>query len=83
MLAGTAITGVLGMSAMQKAPDPPALPDPASDPAPTHTSNATVRVGGDQLSTTTDTTAPEYVPFTEQRSSGKALGGLGRGGLGL
>lgn len=38
---------------------------------------------GDGTQVETDTTQPEYSSFVEQRTQGKALGGLGRSGLGL
>lgn len=64
-------------------PKPPPLPEPgAMSPDGVRKSNAIVRVGiGDKEESDAD--APEYEGFVERRTTGTALGGLGRGGLGL
>lgn len=79
LMAGTALMGMRS----QKKPPPPPAPEVPATPAPTaREGGATVRVGGDGAAKQ-ETTAPEYMAFTEKRSSGKTLGGLGRSGLGL
>ena len=75
-------SSLFGAASMKKPPAPP-VPETPATPAPTaRAGEAVVRVGGDTADTSADT-APEYNNFTETRASGKTLGGLGRGGLGL
>jgi hypothetical protein len=82
MMMATTAFGAAG-SLMQKKPPAPPKPETPATPAPTaRAGEAVVRVGGDGASTTPDN-APEYNQFQETRASGKTLGGLGRGGLGL
>ena len=81
LLGGSLLSGAASLFAAPKPPDPPPLP--ALDPAPARTPGATVRVGDGTTDNTTDNTAPEFSTFVEKRVQGKALGGLGRGGLGL
>ena len=82
LLGGLSALGSVASVMMQpKIPDPPPLP--ASAPDPVRAPGATVRLGVDEMNPdqSTDT---EYVPFEAKRvKTGKALGGLGRGGLGL
>lgn len=66
----------------KKPPPPPPAVNPATPAPNARAGGATVRVGGDAPKEDTETT-PEYQTFQEKRVSGKALGGLGRGGLGL
>ena len=83
----TLLLGALGgLGAMlgrgKKAPAPPPVQNPAT-PAPTaREGGAVVRAGTDANKEETEA-APEYTGFAEKRMSGKALGGLGRSGLGL
>lgn len=79
MLALGAGAGMLGASA--SASKPPKVEMPAT-PAPTSREpGAQVRVGN--KAEIDDSTSPEYNLFQEKRTSGRSLGGLGRGGLGL
>jgi hypothetical protein len=80
LLGGGLLSGASTLMQASKVPDPPPLP--AAEAAPARTPGATVRVG-DGTQVETDTTQPEYSSFVEQRTQGKALGGLGRSGLGL
>lgn len=74
--------GALLGSKQKKPPPPPPVVNPAT-PAPTaREGGAIVRVGGDGAAETTEA-VPEYSAFQEKRSAGRALGGLGRSGLGL
>lgn len=60
----------------------PPKPQMPATPAPTSREpGAQVRVGN--KAEINDSTSPEYNPFQEKRSSGRSLGGLGRGGLSL
>lgn len=81
LTAATALFG--GMSAMSKsAPKPPPVANPAT-PAPTaRAAGATVRVGTNEKKVEEGPDA-DYTGFVEKRASGRALGGLGRSGLGL
>lgn len=75
-------SSLFGAATMKKPPAPPPAVNPAT-PAPTaRAGEAVVRVGGDGADTSAEA-APEYNNFKETRASGKTLGGLGRGGLGL
>ena len=68
-----------------KIPDPPPVqnPDPGGQASPgARAAGATVRVGGDKA-TDPDDPIKDFTGFTEKRTTGKALGGLGRGGLTL
>lgn len=62
-------------------PPPPVIP-PARDPATTREAGAEVKLGDGALKPTS-TSTPQYEGFSEKRITGKPLGGLGRGGLGL
>jgi hypothetical protein len=75
--AGTALLG-----RPKKPPPPPPAVNPATPAPNARAGGAIVRVGGDEP-TEDKETIPEYQTFQEKRVSGKALGGLGRGGLGL
>ena len=83
----------LGMAALSGAAalfgngnDTPSPPPPVIPPAPTamaaREAGAEVRVGDGAAKSSTSPT-PQYDGFTEKRVTGKPLGGLGRGGLGL
>lgn len=77
------VAGAAGTLLAPGPPKPPPLPDmnsSAMNPDGTHKSNAIVRIGNDGL-TEQDDNSPDYVPFTEKRTTGMSLGGLGRGGL--
>ena len=82
----TLLLGALGGASLlgkQKKPPTPPSPVVPATPAPTaRAGGATVRVGGDTPAEE-DAAVAEYMDFTEKRSSGKTLGGLGRSGLGL
>jgi hypothetical protein len=81
-MAVAALTAGASLFAASKSPKPPKVENPAT-PAPTaRAPGAVVRVGGDSA-TEQDTTTPDYSILPEKRVSGKALGGLGKGGLGL
>lgn len=76
-----ALTGAGALLGNKDAPTPP----PVVNPNPTTTAQspgAVVKVGDGVTDTTTNST-PEYGSFGLKRASGKALGGLGKGGLGL
>ena len=75
-------SGALGLA--QKPPKPPKPEVPAVAAPETRNPAAVVRVGAADGNTNKDKNAPdENGVFMEQRASGKALGGLGRGGLAL
>ena len=83
VLLGGLMAGASLLGARQKKPPPPPPAATPATPAPTaREGGAIVRVGGD-AATKLEETVPEYMAFTEKRSSGKTLGGLGRSGLGL
>jgi hypothetical protein len=70
------------MGPKEKPAAPPPVQMPAT-PAPTSRKpEAEVRVG-DGVDPTNPGATPDYNPFAPRRASGKSLGGLGRGGLGL
>lgn len=75
--AGTALMG-----ASKKPPKPPPVENPATPAPNAREGGAIVRVGGDSKTDQAEA-VPEYSAFQEKRLSGKALGGLGRSGLGL
>ena len=84
MAASVAISAggaLMGMKQKKPAPPPPVV-NPATPAPNAREGGATVRVGGDDPAEKTDA-VPEYSAFQEKRVSGKALGGLGRSGLGL
>ena len=72
----------MGMKGQKKPPPPPPVENPATPAPNARDGGAIVRVGGDGAAGTPNA-VPEYSAFQEKRSSGKALGGLGRSGLGL
>lgn len=77
---GAALFGSGNSDNSTPAPPPPAIP---AQPASTaQTPGAVVKVG-DGAAATAASVAPAYSGFTEKRVTGKPLGGLGKGGLGL
>lgn len=72
---------LMGMK-QKKPPPPPPVENPATPAPNARAGGAIVRVGGDGEAEKTEA-VPEYSAFQEKRVSGKALGGLGRSGLGL
>lgn len=72
---------LMGMK-QKKPPAPPPAVNPATPAPNARAGGAVVRVGGDGQKETPEA-VPEYSAFQEKRASGKALGGLGRSGLGL
>lgn len=82
LLLGALMGGASMLGGGKKAPAPPPVQNPAT-PAPTaRAGGAVVRAGTDAKKEETEA-APEYMDFAEKRVSGKALGGLGKSGLGL
>jgi hypothetical protein len=83
----TGIMAALGGAAAlfggkKDAPAPPPAVIPATPADTARTPGADVKVG-DGAAAVTASATPAYSGFTAQRITGKALGGLGRGGLGL
>jgi hypothetical protein len=64
------------------APPPPPPVIPARPPSAARDPDAEVRIG-DGTAKNSALPTPEYDGFTTKRVTGKPLGGLGRGGLGL
>jgi hypothetical protein len=65
-----------------KPPPPPPPVIPAAPASAARTPGAEVKIGDGQTKNPNSAT-PQYDGFTEKRITGKPLGGLGRGGLGL
>jgi len=76
---GSALFGGGGNNAPP--PPPPVIP-PIRDPATTREAGAEVKIG-DNAAKPGSMATPQYDGFTEKRVTGRPLGGLGRGGLGL
>lgn len=83
-LAGTAASiGSALFGSEPAAPPPPPKPKPpALTAAASREADAEVRTA-DVSAEEVDPAATPYAPLKTRRASGKALGGLGRGGLGL
>ena len=83
MAASVAISAGGALMGLKNKPKPPPPAENPATPAPNaRDGGAVVRVGGDGKDETPEA-VPEYSAFQERRVSGRALGGLGRSGLGL
>lgn len=82
----TAVLGALGGAASlfggKDTPEPPPAKAPALAPPDARDPGAKVLVG-DGASSNSNSSTPRFDGFTNKRTTGKSLGGLGRGGLGL
>jgi hypothetical protein len=77
--------GLVGNILFPKKEDEAPMPEavvPAMSAPTSRLPDATVRIGNNTAKST-DASAPDYNDFVEKRVFGKALGGLGRGGLQL
>lgn len=84
----TAILGGLGVASTlfggknDTPPPPPPPVIPATPASAARTPGAEVKLG-DGASKNPNSATPQYDGFTEKRVTGRPLGGLGKGGLGL
>ena len=78
--AGASLFGSKGGSSSP--PPPPAAPPVVNNLAATKDPGADVKIG-DGLKPDAATSTPQFTGFTEKRTTGTPLGGLGRSGLGL